>query len=174
MGRGRFRKNRPIELQYARDDDCSMLGRSWYAAEYCNWFSKQDGLPEKECCYESNELEDGHGGPAFLRLLPIVSLNAKRVSKTAFRPRWHRGRPKAFASEFGPHFRSDVGPKAEVEPVPGRAAAWPVRSLVRLFSTRDIRPPSSPSRAAGPALGRPAAFARDHGPGGARMMTWSQ
>ena len=39
--------------QYAPTADCPMHGTSWYtAAKYCNWLSKQEGLPEKEWCYE--------------------------------------------------------------------------------------------------------------------------
>lgn len=32
---------------------CPVIGTSWFqAAEYCNWLSKQEGLPESEWCYE--------------------------------------------------------------------------------------------------------------------------
>ncbi len=42
--------------QYAPTDDCPIVGTSWYqAAEYCNWLSKQEGLPELEWCYEPNK-----------------------------------------------------------------------------------------------------------------------
>jgi formylglycine-generating enzyme required for sulfatase activity len=42
--------------EYAPTDDCPMLGRDWYsAAEYCNWLSKKEGLPEKEWCYQANK-----------------------------------------------------------------------------------------------------------------------
>ncbi len=37
-------------------DDCPVPGTTWYeAAEYCNWLSKQEGLPEKQWCYEPNK-----------------------------------------------------------------------------------------------------------------------
>jgi formylglycine-generating enzyme required for sulfatase activity len=36
--------------------DCPMPGQSFYqAAEYCNWLSKQEGLPDKEWCYGPNK-----------------------------------------------------------------------------------------------------------------------
>jgi len=39
--------------QYARTADSPVLGTSWYqAVAYCNWLSKQEGLPESEWCYE--------------------------------------------------------------------------------------------------------------------------
>jgi len=39
--------------RWARTGDCPVLGTSWFqAAEYCNWLSKQEGLPETEWCYE--------------------------------------------------------------------------------------------------------------------------
>jgi formylglycine-generating enzyme required for sulfatase activity len=51
----RFHKGNYMR-KYAPTDDCPMHGTSWYAAaEYCNWLSKQEGLPEKEWCYEPNK-----------------------------------------------------------------------------------------------------------------------
>ena len=48
----RFRKDDYMR-QYAPTADCPMHWISWYtAAEYCNWLSKQEGLPENEWCYE--------------------------------------------------------------------------------------------------------------------------
>jgi formylglycine-generating enzyme required for sulfatase activity len=42
--------------QYAPTSDCPMHAVSWYAAaEYCNWLSKQEGLPESEWCYLPND-----------------------------------------------------------------------------------------------------------------------
>jgi len=44
------------EMQRCPEPDCPILGVTWYeAAEYCNWLSKQEGLPEKEFCYEANK-----------------------------------------------------------------------------------------------------------------------
>jgi serine/threonine protein kinase/formylglycine-generating enzyme required for sulfatase activity len=42
--------------QYAPTAECPMPGITWYtAAEYCNWLSKQEGLPKQEWCYEPNK-----------------------------------------------------------------------------------------------------------------------
>jgi eukaryotic-like serine/threonine-protein kinase len=39
--------------QWSPTGDCPVLGISWFqAAAYCNWLSKQEGLPESEWCYE--------------------------------------------------------------------------------------------------------------------------
>jgi eukaryotic-like serine/threonine-protein kinase len=39
--------------QKAPTEDCPVHGQSWYAAvQYCNWLSAQEGLPEKEWCYQ--------------------------------------------------------------------------------------------------------------------------
>jgi formylglycine-generating enzyme required for sulfatase activity len=39
--------------QTARTDDSPVIFTSWFqAAEYCNWLSQQEGLPESEWCYE--------------------------------------------------------------------------------------------------------------------------
>jgi formylglycine-generating enzyme required for sulfatase activity len=51
----RFQDENPFR-QYAPTGDCPMPGMTWYtAAEYCNWLSKQEGLPESEWCYEPNK-----------------------------------------------------------------------------------------------------------------------
>jgi formylglycine-generating enzyme required for sulfatase activity len=44
------------ERKLAPTDDCPMHAVTWYlAAEYCNWMSRQEGLPEAEWCYEPNK-----------------------------------------------------------------------------------------------------------------------
>ena len=49
------------EMRRCPELDCPILGVTWYeAAEYCNWLSKQEGLPEKEWCYGPNT--DGEYG----------------------------------------------------------------------------------------------------------------
>jgi serine/threonine protein kinase/formylglycine-generating enzyme required for sulfatase activity len=51
----RFRDDKDFR-QYAPTADCPKPGVTWYAAvEYCNWLSKQEGLPEREWCYEPNK-----------------------------------------------------------------------------------------------------------------------
>ena len=41
------------EMRRCPTPDCPILGVTWYeAAEYCNWLSKQEGLPEAEWCYQ--------------------------------------------------------------------------------------------------------------------------
>lgn len=58
----RFRSNRVV------DDNCPADGMSWYtAAEYCNWLSAQEGLPEWEWCYEPNEAGDYASGMKITR-----------------------------------------------------------------------------------------------------------
>jgi formylglycine-generating enzyme required for sulfatase activity len=38
---------------YARTGDSPVLGTNWYqAVAYCNWLSKEEGIPESEWCYE--------------------------------------------------------------------------------------------------------------------------
>src|SRR5262249_26491748 len=41
--------------QWSPGEDTPINGVSWYdAAEYCNWLSKQEGIPEDQWCYEPN------------------------------------------------------------------------------------------------------------------------
>ena len=53
----RFRKDyNRVHPKIVPADDCPVPGTTWYeAAEYCNWLSKQEGLPEKQWCYEPNK-----------------------------------------------------------------------------------------------------------------------
>jgi formylglycine-generating enzyme required for sulfatase activity/serine/threonine protein kinase len=47
----RTERNEAIE-RYAPAPECPMLGVTWYeATRYCNWLSKQEGLPEDQWCY---------------------------------------------------------------------------------------------------------------------------
>jgi len=48
--------------QFSPEDDGPQIAVTWYeAAMYCNWLSKQDGLPESEWVYPTNfdEIKDG-------------------------------------------------------------------------------------------------------------------
>jgi hypothetical protein len=56
----RFQEANPDLLRadierFSRTDDCPQLGMDWYdAARYCNWLSKQEGIPQSQWCYEPN------------------------------------------------------------------------------------------------------------------------
>jgi formylglycine-generating enzyme required for sulfatase activity len=55
-----FRKFNPNfshdQIHRAPTPDCPALGVTWYeAAEYCNWLSRQEGLPKEEWCYLPNQ-----------------------------------------------------------------------------------------------------------------------
>src|SRR5215813_9280603 len=51
----RFRKDHRYNKAYARTVDCPMNGVTWYdAAAYCNWLSKEEGIPEEQWCYKEN------------------------------------------------------------------------------------------------------------------------
>jgi len=62
----RFLKDRPdvswppIQV-YAPEGDCPILGVSWYrAAQYCNWLSEQEGIPEDQWCYPKDaDIKEG-------------------------------------------------------------------------------------------------------------------
>jgi eukaryotic-like serine/threonine-protein kinase len=60
----RFQKENPsINVEnfepYSPEPTCPINTVSWYdAAAYCNWLSKQDGLPEDQWCYSPNEKGD--------------------------------------------------------------------------------------------------------------------
>jgi hypothetical protein len=42
--------------KYLPSEDSAMIAMKWYdAANYCNWLSEQEGIPEDQWCYEPNE-----------------------------------------------------------------------------------------------------------------------
>jgi len=44
-------------LIFSPESDCPQIYVTWYeAAQYCNWLSKIDGIPESEWCYPDNEM----------------------------------------------------------------------------------------------------------------------
>jgi formylglycine-generating enzyme required for sulfatase activity len=47
---------------FSPDDECPQIAMTWYeAAQYCNWLSKEEGIPESEWCYPTdlNQIRDG-------------------------------------------------------------------------------------------------------------------
>lgn len=47
---------------FSPEDECPQISMTWYeAAQYCNWLSKQEGIPESEWCYPTdlNQIKDG-------------------------------------------------------------------------------------------------------------------
>ena len=40
---------------HSPDDDCPQIAVTWYeAAQYCNWLSQQEGIPQSEWVYPAN------------------------------------------------------------------------------------------------------------------------
>jgi serine/threonine protein kinase/formylglycine-generating enzyme required for sulfatase activity len=68
-----FVKDYELPPNYTRMPDLPAVRISWYqAAAYCNWLSKQEGLPEEEWCYETKNGQ-------------IVSLKKNYLSRTGYR-----------------------------------------------------------------------------------------
>jgi formylglycine-generating enzyme required for sulfatase activity len=58
----RFDEQHTIIWAIASSDDCPVHRLDWYkAAEYCNWLSQQEGIPEDQWVYEPNG--NGEYGP---------------------------------------------------------------------------------------------------------------
>lgn len=59
----RFRKDHEYHKQYAPTLDCPVNIVTWYdAVAYCNWLSKEEGIPEEQWCYipkDGNKYEEG-------------------------------------------------------------------------------------------------------------------
>jgi eukaryotic-like serine/threonine-protein kinase len=55
----RFRKDHPYHKDWATTTDCPVNVVNWYdSAAYCNWLSKQEGIPENQWCYLPNDKGD--------------------------------------------------------------------------------------------------------------------
>jgi formylglycine-generating enzyme required for sulfatase activity len=51
-----FRPDHRFSRDVAKEESCPANTMDWYAAaEFCNWLSQQEGLPESEWCYAPNE-----------------------------------------------------------------------------------------------------------------------
>ena len=52
----KFKPDMVLAKEYAREGDAPMTRVTWYfAAEYCNWLSEQEGIPEDQWCYLPND-----------------------------------------------------------------------------------------------------------------------
>lgn len=52
----------PVLRRFSPEDECPQILMTWYeAAMYCNWLSKEEGIPESEWCYPAdvNAIKDG-------------------------------------------------------------------------------------------------------------------
>jgi len=51
----RFRQDHRYKAEFSPSVDCPVTDVRWYeAAAYCNWLSREEGLPEDQWCYEPN------------------------------------------------------------------------------------------------------------------------
>jgi formylglycine-generating enzyme required for sulfatase activity len=55
-GRGDvWQSDEPAVLEMMASDVCTMKGITWYeAAQYCNWLSEREGIPQEQWCFEPN------------------------------------------------------------------------------------------------------------------------
>jgi formylglycine-generating enzyme required for sulfatase activity len=56
------RRGSPVMQSHSPDDDCPQIEMTWYeAAQYCNWLSQQEGIPESEWVYPTSldEIKSG-------------------------------------------------------------------------------------------------------------------
>jgi formylglycine-generating enzyme required for sulfatase activity len=73
----RFRKYHRYTRQYAPSTECPVIEVTWYqAAEYCNWLSKEEGIPEDQWCYLPNAAREYAEG---MKLAP------ERLRRTGYR-----------------------------------------------------------------------------------------
>jgi eukaryotic-like serine/threonine-protein kinase len=84
--------------KYAPTGVCPVLGTTWFqAAEYCNWLSKQEGLPDTEWCYEP--LVDP-------KSLPALAASSAGLCGSAFGPL--SAAPGIFPGRTDPEFKAGM------------------------------------------------------------------
>jgi formylglycine-generating enzyme required for sulfatase activity len=57
----------PVMRSHSPEDDCPQIAVTWYeAAQYCNWLSRHEGIPQSEWVYpvDLNEIKSGMTLPA--------------------------------------------------------------------------------------------------------------
>ena len=68
--------------QWVKSDDSPLVAITWYeAASYCNWLSEQEGIDEKQWCYEKNE--KGGYGPGMKAKDKYLELSGYRLPTEA-------------------------------------------------------------------------------------------
>ena len=123
----RFRNEYTIAHNFARTDDCPVHEVSWYdAVAYCNWLSKQDGIPEAEWCYLPNE----HGKYAEgMKVAPDFLIRSGYRLPTALE--WE------YACRAGSATRWSIG---EAEDLLTKYAWCVTNALSRLHPVATLRP----------------------------------
>jgi serine/threonine protein kinase/formylglycine-generating enzyme required for sulfatase activity len=73
----RFHVPKSSLYKYSPDSNGPMIGVNWFgAAAYCNWLSKQEGLPKDQWCYVANEREEYAAG---------MTIAADALKRTGYR-----------------------------------------------------------------------------------------
>jgi eukaryotic-like serine/threonine-protein kinase len=83
-GNPQFGLERSYLDKYSPDPNVAMVGVSWFGpAAYCNWLSKQEGLPQDQWCYLPNKQEEYDVG---------MTIPADALKRTGYRlpaePEW--------------------------------------------------------------------------------------
>jgi serine/threonine protein kinase len=149
----RFRDKDDVIWEIAPTGDCPVHRVSWYmAAEYCNWLSGQEGIPEAQWVYEPNDVGQYDDGmrikPDFLNLsgyrLPTEA-EWERACRAGSSGSYSFGEPRALLNRYGRCVLNSSGRSHPVEQLlPNEAGLFDMHGNVWEWTQDPVAGQSSP------------------------------